>query len=328
MIYVGDPDGSARPLIGEEGVWQECPAFSPDGSMLAFSEAEGGQKSVVVAGFSAGALQDPTIRIPVSASRSFVHPCPAWSPDGQRIATVVPGRGVLIADLDGGRELVRFDDYSLTEGGDLDLAWSPDGTQLAFLASPTKLTQVIRIIPADGDPTHVLTELLPDGGTSGMSVNDIAWTADGRSVVVAGGPCCVEGRPFLRVIDVATGEGSGVPLPEAIHGYGLQMLPAGDDRFILMWDWQQDPALFDLEGNETPIHLEHPPTSFLGLSPDGKQLLYVTYDQPPTPDPDCNGQYLVAVPIAGGRATRYSPCSDPGFGDNYSVFSWQPIPHG
>ena len=249
-----------------------------------------------------------------------------WSPDGRRIATVAPGRGVLIAGLDGERELVRFDAYGLREGGDLDLAWSPDGSQLAFLVSPTKSTQVVRIISADGGSTHVLTGLLPDGETPGMSVNDIAWTSDGGSVVVAGGPCCAEGGLFLRVIDVATGDGYEVPLPEAMQGYGLQMLPTGDDRFILMWDWQQDPVMLDLEGNVTTIHLEHPPTSYLRLSPDGKQLLYVTFDQPPTPDPDCIGQYLVAVPIAGGKATRYSPCSDPGFGDNYSVFSWQPIP--
>jgi len=37
-------------------------------------------------------------------------------------------------------------------------------------------------------------------------------------------------------------------------------------------DWNE-PALLDLEGNTTPIHLDHPQTSFMRLSPDGKQLL-------------------------------------------------------
>ena len=134
-------------------------------------------------------------------------------------------------------------------------------------------------------------------------------------------------RPFVKVIDVTTGKTSDVPLPASWDQAWIgQLLPTTDDRFVVFRGWDLDPALLDPEGNITPIHLQHPPTSFMSLSPDGNELLYVTYDQPPTRDPNCNGQYLVAVPIAGGKATRYSPCSDPGFGDNYSVFSWQPRP--
>lgn len=326
-IYVGAPDGSARPLVGDEASWQECPAFSPDGSMLAFSESDGGEPSVVVSGFSGGALQDPTIRIPVpTSSRSFVHPCPVWSPDGRRIATVAPGRGVLIADLDGDTRLVEIGAaYGLREGG-LGLAWSPDGSHVALLVPSSADAAVVWMVPADAGEAHLLTDA--NGDTFRTTAGELSWTSDGRSVVVAGTSCCSQSEPLFQVVDVATGERFDVPLPDAWKDGILQVLPAGDDRFIVMRDWGPDLAWFDLEGNVTPIHLQHLPASFVGLSPDGQQLLFVTFDQPPTSDPDCNGQYLVAVPIAGGEATRYSPCSNPGFGDNYSVFSWQPIPRG
>ncbi len=56
----------------------------------------------------------------------------------------------------------------------------------------------------------------------------------------------------------------------------------------------------------------------MSLSPDGKQLLYVTID------PNSGAQALVAVPLDGGEATRYSPWTPRGFGDQYSTFAWQP----
>jgi Tol biopolymer transport system component len=321
-IYVGAPDGSAQSLVGDQATWQECPAFSPDGLRLAFSEKEDREESIVVGGFSAGALQEPTIRIPVPTSRSFVHPCPVWSPDGRRLASIAPGRGVMIADLDGNSTLVPMDAYSLVEGGGSNPQWSPDGSRVAFLVRVSNQGGYdLWIIPADGSDPRMLSSL--------TDATAIAWTQDGRSVVVAGavpeGPDQVP-VPFVKVIDVESGDASEVPLPSSWKGSWMgQLLPMGDDRFVVFRDWNEA-ALLDLEGNATPIHLEHPQTSFMSVSPDGKDLLYVTYDQPPTPDPDCNGQYLVAVPIAGGKATRYSPCSDPGFGDNYSVFAWQPRP--
>lgn len=53
------------------------------------------------------------------------------------------------------------------------------------------------------------------------------------------------------------------------------------------------------------------------LSPDGRQLLYVTYGALGP------GQTLIAVPLDGGAPTRYSPSTN-AFGDNYATYAWQP----
>jgi Tol biopolymer transport system component len=314
-LFVAGPGGSARLLAGTEGdsTLQQCPAFSPDGSMLAYGQTGAGEKTLVMSGFSsAGELEGPTSRIRVPWAKSFVGPCPVWSPDGQRLATIAPGLGVLIVDLDGTTHLVGLDAYGLVEGGTLALRWSPDGSQLALLVASGPSHETVWLVPADGGAVHALAGFDPDTG-------DIAWTADGRSVLAVGGACCPEGRPFVEVVDVATGDIHEVPLPQAWNGSGVWgIVGSKDDRFLVWRGWNVPLAWLDLRGNVTPVHLEDPMTTVPTLSPDGRQLLYVTYGRALGP-----GQTLIAVPLDGGAPTRYSPSTD-AFGDNYATYAWQP----
>jgi Tol biopolymer transport system component len=319
-LYVAEADGSARPLVGtrEVGTRRGCPTFSPDGSMLAYGQTVGGEKTVVVSGFSsAGELRAPTIEIPLPTSTSFVDPCPVWSPDGLRLATVAPGLGVLIADPNGATMLVELQAYGLVEGGGVDLEWSPDGSQLALLASTSASEKALWLVPREGGVAHRLSTFVSYSG-------DMTWTPDGRSVVVAGGPCCEGGDAHVEVVDVATGEEREIPLPAAWDPSTIiQILSTGSDRFVVMRaserGWRA-PEWLDLQGGVTRIDLAYPPSSFISLSPDREQLLYVTYD----PSRPSRGQSVVAVHLETGEATRYSQWSPGGFGDNYSALAWQP----
>ncbi|MEO8424356.1 MAG: hypothetical protein ABI595_10685 [Actinomycetota bacterium] len=315
-LFVTGPGGSARLLAGAEGdsTLQQCPAFSPDGSMLAYGQTGLGEKTLVVSGFSsAGELEGPTSRIPVAWAPSFVGPCPVWAPDGQRLATIAPGLGVLIVGLDGTTHFVGLDAYGLVEGsttGTLPLRWSPDGSQLALLVPSWPYHETVWLVPADGGAAHPLAGFDPD-------TRDIAWTADGRSILAVGGTCCPEGRPFVEVVDVATGDTHEVPLPEAWNGSGVSFVGSKDGRFLLWRGWEGPLAWLDLRGNVTPVDLEHPMSSIPTLSPDGRQLLYVTYGALGP------GQTLIAVPLDGGAPTRHSPSTN-AFGDNYATYAWQP----
>jgi Tol biopolymer transport system component len=322
-LYVAGPDGNARLLVhADEGTTTRgCPAFSPDGSLLAYSERTnasiGGGSVIVVTGFtSSGELHGPEIRIPVPRGAYHSAPCPSWAPVGQRLAVFVPRQGVLFAEADGTTSLVRIDDvHRLGEVAGLE--WSPDGSQVALLpmaSYPVSLT--LWVVPADGGAPRPLT-----GFDAGEVPNTIAWAADARSVVVGGssGP-----SPFVKVVDAATGDTSDVPLPPAWDGSSLlQIVSTGTDRFLVMRAAARwlPPEWLDIQGHVTPIgELRYEPTSYISVSPDGTQMLYVTYD----PAHPSMGQALVAVPIDGGEPTRYSPWTPQGFGDNYSTFGWQP----
>lgn len=317
-LYVAGPDGAARLLVGTEGdkTTRVCPTFSPDGSLLAYGEKKGNASTrgaIVVTGFTtSGELQGPEIRIPVPTPAFFPPPCPTWAPIGQRLAVFVPRQGVMFAEADGTTRLVRF---GPTEDEVSGLEWSPDGSQVAVLLWPSSLSETLWVVPADDGAPRPLGEF----GTYGEA-DTIAWAADARSVVVGGS----KDRPFVKVVDVATGGLSDVPLPETWEGSGfLQMVSTGTDRFLVMRVGAQwlAPVLLDLQGNVTPIEdLEYLPTSFISVSPDGTQMLYVTND----PTPPSQGQALVAVPLDGGEPMRYSPWTPQGFGDNYSTFAWQP----
>ena len=222
---------------------------------------------------------------------------------------------MLIVDLDGTKHFVALDAYGLVEGsaqGTLPLRWSPDGSQLALLVPSWPNHETLWLVPADGGAAHPLPGFDPD-------THDIAWTAGGRSILAVGGACCPEGRPFVEVVDVPTGETHQVPLPETWNGSGVtRIVGSKDERFLVWRGWGLPLAWLDLRGNVIPVHLEDPMGSIPTLSPDGRKLLYVTYDRALGA-----GQTLIAVPLDGGTPTRYSPSTE-AFGDNYATYAWQP----
>ena len=124
----------------------------------------------------------------------------AWSPDGTQIASafnfVIGNTHILIMNVDGsgGRDLTGnpvsdFDEQTF----DVQPAWSPDGTQIAFVGNPefggtvglwainadgshpVQLTQNVGV-PGDGSPSWS-----PDGSHIAFTRNGRIWTmrADG-----------------------------------------------------------------------------------------------------------------------------------------------------
>ena len=170
---------------GSGDLW--APAWSPDGSRLAFTSGHLNDRAIYVmdaGGSNVVQLTDG----PAMASH------PAWSPDGTRIVFESNRAGrrdydVYVMDADGSNEV------QLTQDGS-DPVWSPDGSHIAF-ASGTYGDRAIYVMDADGNNVVRLT----DGATQ----NNPAWSPDGSRIAFDG--YGQDGYPHIYVMDA---DGSNV----------------------------------------------------------------------------------------------------------------------
>ncbi len=121
------------PLIGLRG-YQATPAFSPDGTLVAFRQSDGGNHTGIYAAVAGGAKSIQLTNEPGDC-------CPTWSPDGRQIAFErFSGSSVSIFTIPalGGteRRLYRGPDH--LGGG---LSWSPNGNLIALTESESDPTR-------------------------------------------------------------------------------------------------------------------------------------------------------------------------------------------
>jgi Tol biopolymer transport system component len=189
-IYIVGENRVARRIVGSDSddLDQFCPVFSPNATRLAYGQ---GQRT---SGYRDAALviADVTTTGVVSNARTisvggtFPPPCPVWSPDGRRIAFIVPSStqaaGVQPAGA-GAVWVVMVDSGEINKLPRVwasDVEWAPDGARLAIasgvepdLTMPDVGGRILLYSVGSGE-----IESLP--GASG--VVQLAWSRDGRRI--------------------------------------------------------------------------------------------------------------------------------------------------
>jgi dipeptidyl aminopeptidase/acylaminoacyl peptidase/CubicO group peptidase (beta-lactamase class C family) len=245
--------GAARRLT--TGRADTCPAWSPDGTRLAFLRATGGATGGAPQLWSLpvdGGEPAPVTTLPLGAG------APVWSPDGSRIAFAAPVDLRAAADEDAAARARRDGapivsdrvDYHADGAGYLrslrrhlhvvdvgtgtvrqvtdgdwsagDPAWSPDGRRLAFAAAmgPDRdLSPRAGAYVLDVDDQAARPRL---AGLGDGVAGPVGWTADGDALLVVGHP----GEPtgHVRLLRVPLGGGAPVDLAAALD---RNVMPGG-----------------------------------------------------------------------------------------------------
>ena len=166
--------------------------------------------------------------------------------------------------------------------------WSPDGTQIAFMASRPGKPWKIFVIPAEGGTPHEVT-------AGDHNQGDPTWTANGGSIVFAGIPWLEYGSaagPNIHIADLKTAQVSDVPgsenlfSPRCSHDGRYVAALSADSTKLMLYDIPK----------KSWTQLAASKFAFENWSHDGKYLYAEDY-------PDKTDD-MVRVSVANGRVER------------------------
>ncbi len=166
-LYTVTYDGAAIEQLSFDGVPKRNPAWSPDGSRLAYGSVVDGGGDIYVLNLVDGSVTQVTI--------DRGNDNPDWSPDGTNLVYVknVP-RTLHVIPATGGTATL------LGATNALDPAWSPDGSKIAYKNQVNGDIMTISSNDADGSSAALVT----DGGASGK--RNPAWSPDGSQIAFDG----------------------------------------------------------------------------------------------------------------------------------------------
>ena len=252
-VWTMDPDGTDQTNLTntpsdtqERYLHEDSPAFSPDGTEIAFVREDFDDNSRGRAVWVMNADGSGQRRLMDEALFAYVS-SPNWSPDGEEVAffgDAAGGRGIFAARADGSglREVVSFDGQEYGH-----LAWSPDGDRFAMVGFGFD-DNGIYVASADGSGP-------PERIVRYGEAEQPSWSPDGERIAAAdGGGQFDDGQQWYDIYAVDPDGSDFTRLTETDEEWTYAMDPAwspdggkiafvykSDDRADLSGVYTMDP---------------------------------------------------------------------------------------
>ena len=185
-LQIADADGFNPKVLLESKEPLLSPAWSPDGSSLAYVSFENRQSHIYIQDVSSGQRR-------LVAAHPGINSAPAFSPDGNRLAMTLSKDGdpeIYIMELADGslRRVTR------NPAIDTEASWSPDGKRIAFTSDRGGTPQIYQVDLQSGE----LKRLTFDGSYNARP----RYSPDGRSLTMVHG----EGGNYrIAIMDLQQG---------------------------------------------------------------------------------------------------------------------------
>src|SRR5262249_20213832 len=251
-----------NPLMLKDARAAGKPAWSPDGSRLAFIRRDG---SIYVMPALGGTPQR------VSISKTATSGNLAWSPGGAFFVFTGPEGALFVVSADGGEV------HQLTKpaaGADISPALSPDGAMLAFVRRTSTFNSGVFVMPLNRDGT---TAGAAKQITSGVwDISTLDWTADGREILFAGS--AGSGNSSLWRIARDGGAPTRFPAPTMISA---QPTVARQSNRMVYVARQIETKIFKMPlgarpGAPSPLIEADGDQRDLGVAPNGQRIAFVS----------------------------------------------------
>jgi tetratricopeptide (TPR) repeat protein len=289
-IIVWDAAGQKRHSILMQG--QFCSlAFRPDGRQLAVHERLPGRE---------GASTPDEARLWVvetasGASRELAQThlvgqglhglAQAWSPDGQRIATLaaeldqtkerIVRNLIVIRDAETGKVVRQIE----TGFGVREIVFRPGARQLAVLIQRTNVDGQLTVFDSDSGERVWMTELgrTIQSATGGLLINGLAYDWQGGRLAVRDAAAHAENAPnVVRVLEANTGrdllrlQGLAGSVRSVAFSPDSRRVLAADEKDLQLWDAATGQGLLSLRITQPTLRDTILAASF---SPDGRRVL-------------------------------------------------------
>ena len=240
-----------------DGVW------SPDRSHLAFrAQFEG-----TVQRFQVVSMTDDSVRTLLTTTTEELIGEAAWSPDSHRLALTRAHDGQATIDIVDLAGTVHDSIGPIAAVDWISLAWSPDGSSLAYQAGAPAGSNPLTVVELSTGQTHELAS----GPIGPMSPSVSPWSPDGRWLAIA------DAGGDLLVVSRDGTERTTVPMPEN-DGMRIQWSPVADLVAIGLDDALLTVAPGATEANQRAAVLS-PGRGISTGRPDGSRFVFAGVDK-------------------------------------------------